>query len=81
MGEWTKAAFSRRHIRFSWALVVTAANVSDTEAGSQLADRLHGKVPRLQKIAADHGYRTTFIDYVENTYGWQVEIRLWARIG
>jgi len=32
-------------------------------------DTLQGKVPRLEKIAADHGYRTTFVEYVENTCG------------
>ena len=70
----------KRHIAVDtlglpWAMVVTAANVSDTAAGCQLVDRLHGKVPRLEKIAADHGYRSTFIEHVEGRYGWEVEIR------
>jgi putative transposase len=77
-GKWINGR--KRHLAvdtlgFPWAIVVTAANVSDTEAGCQLMDRLHGKVPRLKKIAADHGYRTTYINHVENNYGWQVEIK------
>jgi transposase len=57
-----------------WATLVTAANVSDTAAGCKLVDQLAGKVPRLQKIAADHGYKAGFVDYVNQTYQWQVEI-------
>lgn len=40
-----------------WALAVTGANVSDNEAGRLVVDRLKGKVPRLEVIAADHGYK------------------------
>ena len=39
-----------------WSLAVTAANVSDNEAGRLVVDRLKGKVPRLEVVAADHGY-------------------------
>lgn len=70
----------KRHIAVDtlglpWAVHVTAANVSDTAAGCELADRLQGKVPRLEKIAADNGYRTTFTDYVAGKYEWEVEIK------
>lgn len=34
-----------------------------------------GKVPRLEKIATDNGYRTTFTDYVAGHYKWEVEIK------
>jgi len=57
-----------------WAVVVTAANVSDNQAGRLVVDRLKGKVPRLKVIAADHGYKVSFIEYVETNYGWRVEI-------
>jgi transposase len=57
-----------------WAISVTAASVSDTAAGCQLIDQLKGKVPRLKKIAADHGYKAGFTDYVNTTCHWQVEI-------
>ena len=57
-----------------WVVAVTAANISDNQAGQLVVDRLQGKVPRLKVIAADHGYKVSFIDYVENNYGWRVEI-------
>lgn len=57
-----------------WSLAVTAASTSDNEAGKLVVDRLKGKVPRLEVIAADHGYKVSFIDYVEQQYGWRVEI-------
>ncbi len=57
-----------------WATMVTAASVSDTAAGCQLVDQLKGKVPRLKKIAADHGYKAGFIDHVSIHCGWEVEI-------
>jgi transposase len=56
-----------------WALTVTAANISDTAAGCELIDQLRGKVPRLAKITADHGYKPTFSNY-GNQQGWLVEI-------
>jgi transposase len=57
-----------------WATLVTAASVSDTAAGCQLVNELVGKVPRLEKIAADHGYKVSFIDHVNTVHHWQVEI-------
>ena len=57
-----------------WSLAVTSANRSDNEAGCLAVDRLKGKVPSLQVIAADHGYKISFIDHIESEYGWRVEI-------
>ena len=57
-----------------WSLAVTSANTSDNEAGKLVVDRLRGKVPRLAVIAADHGYKVSFIEHVETQYGWRVEI-------
>ncbi len=57
-----------------WAIGVTSAKVSDTTAGCELVDQLKGKVPRLEKITADHGYKSTFTDYVHTHYPWKVEI-------
>lgn len=56
-----------------WSLAVTAASTSDNEAGRLVVDRLKGKVPRLKVIAADHGYKVSFVEHVEEN-GWQVEI-------
>lgn len=57
-----------------WSVVVSSANTSDNEAGRQAVDRLKGKVPRLEVIAADHGYKVSFIEHVEKEHGWRVEI-------
>jgi len=57
-----------------WSIAVTSANTSDNEAGKLVVDRLRGKAPRLQVIAADHGYKISFIEHVEKEHGWRVEI-------
>ena len=57
-----------------WALAVTSAATSDNEAGKLVVDRLRGKVPRLEVIAADHGYKVSFVEHVEGEYGWRVDI-------
>lgn len=50
------------------------SNVWDNEAGRLVVDRLKGKVPRLDVIAADHGYKASFIEHVQTSYGWQLAI-------
>ena len=82
-GKWVNSR--KRHLAVDtlglpWALLVTAANISDTAAGCKLVDRLKGKVPGMKKIAADHGYRPSFSEHVTTHLGWEVEIKLWARI-
>ncbi len=77
-GKWVNGR--KRHLvvdtlGLPWAVLVTAANVSDTAAGCELVDRLKGKVPRMKKLAADHGYRTSFTEHVALNFGWQVEIK------
>lgn len=57
-----------------WSIAVTSANTSDNEAGKLVVDRLRGKVPRLAVVAADHGYKVSFVEYVESECGWRVEI-------
>lgn len=56
------------------AIKVTAANLSDNQAGILAVDLLKGKVPRLQKITSDMGYKNTFQEYVEVNYKWDVEV-------
>ena len=56
-----------------WSLAVTSANTSDNEAGRLVIDRLSGKVPRLKLIAADHGYKVSFIAHVQAA-GYRTEI-------
>ena len=39
-----------------------------------MVDRLRDKVPRMQKIAADHGYKESFIEHVAEQTDWEVEL-------
>jgi transposase len=57
-----------------FSIKVTAAHISDNQAGISALEQLKGKVPRLQKIAADSGYKGTFITQVREVYGCEVEI-------
>lgn len=57
-----------------FAIKVTEGNISDNQAGILALDTLKGKVPRLEKITADKGYKNTFIDVARLKYGWEVEI-------
>ena len=57
-----------------WSIKVTAANISDNQAGILAVDLLNGKVPRLQKITADMGYKVAFKEHIESNYKWTVEV-------
>lgn len=57
-----------------FSIKVTAANISDNQAGILAINLLKGKVPRLQKVTADMGYKNTFQEYIELNYKWEVEI-------
>lgn len=57
-----------------WSIKVTAANISDNQAGILAVDLLAGKVPRLKKITADSGYKVAFKEHVETNYAWKVEV-------
>lgn len=57
-----------------WSIKVTAANISDNQAGILAVDLLAGKVPRLKKITADSGYKVTFKEHIETNYAWKVEV-------
>ncbi|WP_051398163.1 IS5/IS1182 family transposase [Runella limosa] len=57
-----------------WCVKVTSTGVSDNQAGIRALESLKGKVPRLQAIIGDHGYKTTFIQHACKEYGWKVEI-------
>lgn len=53
---------------------VTAANVSDNQAGILALEKLEGKTERLKVIAADNGYKNSFVDEVKNKLDVIVEI-------
>lgn len=57
-----------------FSIKVTAANISDNQAGILALDLLKGKVPRLKKITADMGYKNAFQEHAEVKYKWEVEI-------
>ena len=57
-----------------WSIKVTAANISDNQVGILAVDLLDGKVPRLQKITADMGYKVAFKEHIESNYKWTVEV-------
>ena len=57
-----------------WSIKVTAANISDNQAGIMAIDSLTGKVPRLKKITADAGYKLAFKKHIETNYQWKVEV-------
>ena len=56
------------------AIHVTAANISDTESGIAILKKLEGKTGRLKVIAADNGYKTSFIEEVKSKLNVVVEI-------
>jgi putative transposase len=57
-----------------FAIKVTAANISDNEAGILAVNKLKGKVSRLKKIVGDQGYKKTFKETIEKAFKWIVEI-------
>lgn len=46
-------------------VLVTAASMSDTEAALDVGARLRGRIPRLQRIWADQGYKQTMISWFQ----------------
>jgi putative transposase len=57
-----------------WSVYVHSAAESDNEGGKIVVERLKGKMPRLQKILADAGYKQSFIDWVKAQFNVAVEI-------
>ena len=57
-----------------WSVHVHAANSADTVQGCKLVDKAFKRIPCTQAICADAGYRGTFVDYVNETWGKEVHI-------
>lgn len=57
-----------------WAVVVTAASVSDSAGAKQVLARVQGKVPRLRLLWADSTYGGKLIGWVKQSCGWLVSI-------
>lgn len=57
-----------------FSIKVTAANISDNQAGILAVNLLKEKASRLEKITADMGYKNTFIEHINLNYNWEIEI-------
>lgn len=58
-----------------WGVVVGAANQADGVVASKVVEPLLGYLERMEKILADHAYKTKFMSWVqENLLGLEVEI-------
>ena len=55
-------------------VLVTAASMSDTEAALDVGTRLRGRMPCLQRIWADQGYKQTMITWFKRVLQVAVEI-------
>ncbi len=53
---------------------MTNASVQDANSASIIGGRLHKKLPRLQKILADQGYKEQFVTWFLTAFQWVVEI-------
>ena len=58
-----------------WGVVVGAANQADGAVADKVIEPLIGYLDRMEKILADHAYKTKFVKWVEeNIIGLEVEI-------
>src|SRR5262245_5512729 len=74
-----KTAGRKRHVLVDtlglvWAVVVTAASVSDPAGAQQVLARVRGKLPRLRLLWADSTYGGTLLGWVRQSCGWLVQI-------
>jgi putative transposase len=56
------------------AVLVLPANASDGAGAKQMLEPVHGKLPRMQKLWVDGGYKEGCREWIEQTTGWQVEV-------
>jgi putative transposase len=55
-------------------VIVTAASMSDTEAALDVGTRLRGRIPCLERIWADQGYKQTMITWFKRVRQVPIEI-------
>ena len=55
-------------------LLVTAANVQDSDAGQELSIDVQHKTRRLKKIYADQGYKQWLVDWIQQWLAFVLEI-------
>lgn len=58
------------------SIQIQAANVHDSKGAADVIDGLKWRFPRLRKILADGGYRGTLADWVQDKFGWVLEVVL-----
>ena len=56
------------------AVVVHAADIQDRDGAKRVVAQVAAQAPRLQRIWADGGYRGTLVAWVQERYGWVLEI-------
>jgi putative transposase len=74
-----KLAGRKRHLLVDtlgliWAVVVTAANVSDPAGAKQVLARVQGRLPRLRLLWADGTYGGTLLSWTKHTCGWLIRL-------
>jgi putative transposase len=57
-----------------WAVVVTAANVSDPAGARQVLTQVQGRLPRLRRLWADSPYGGTLVGWAKQQCGWLVSV-------
>jgi putative transposase len=57
-----------------WAVVVTAASVSDPAGAKHVLARVQGKMPRLRRLWADSTFSGKLVGWVKQSCGWLVGI-------
>ncbi|MGW6217434.1 transposase [Streptomyces sp. NPDC055109] len=68
-----EAQHRHRHDRLLLAVLVTAASVQDSTAGTELLDQLAAEYPRVRKVWVDGGYRQHLVEHAA-TLGIDMEI-------
>ena len=56
------------------AVIVHAADIQDRDGAKLVLTYLAGWLPRLRLVWADGGYAGKLVDWVQQTYGWVLDI-------
>ena len=56
------------------AVIVHAGNISDTAGAKIIVEKVKNKFPRLTKILADEGYKTSVVEWIKLNFKWTLEI-------
>jgi putative transposase len=56
------------------AVIVHAADIQDRDGAKLVLTYREGRLPRLRLIWADGGYAGKLVEWVQQTYGWMLDI-------